>query len=215
MTGWSDAAREAAGDRWEAQHRHPVVRGIADGSLEIERLEQWVRQDYVFLVDYARVLAFAAARAPDLATMAGFADVARATLREEMDLHRSYAAEFGISAAQLEAETPSAATAAYTDFLLRHASAGSFEELVAALLPCMWGFSEIGTRLVGEGAAPADERLRRWIAMYGDPEFAALAAWCREVADRVAGATGAGQRDRMTTVFRRSIDHELRFWDQV
>ena len=215
MTGWSAAAREAAGERWEAQHRHPVVRGIAEGTLPVERLERWVRQDYVFLVDYARVLALGAARAPDLATMAGFADVARSTLHEEMALHRSYAAEFGISEEALEAEPASVATAGYVDFLLRHAAGGDFEDLVAVLLPCMWGFSEIGARLVTEGAAPSDERFRRWIAMYGDPEFAALAQWCRDVADRAAAGVAEERRARMTTLFVRSVEHELAFWDQV
>ncbi len=40
VSSWSAQARAAAGERWEAQHRHPVVRGIADGTLPVERLER-------------------------------------------------------------------------------------------------------------------------------------------------------------------------------
>jgi thiaminase len=47
---------------WEAQHSHPFVRGIGDGTLEVEKLKFWVRQDYLFLIDYARLLALAVAR---------------------------------------------------------------------------------------------------------------------------------------------------------
>ncbi|HYF24898.1 MAG TPA: thiaminase II, partial [Baekduia sp.] len=176
MSAWSAAAREAADELWESQHRHPVVRGIADGSLPVDRLEAWVRQDWLFLVDYARVLAFAAARAPDLAAVTRWAATAHATLHEELTLHRSFAAQFGISEAELERAGAWPATAAYTDFLLRCAAAEPYEVLVAAILPCMWGFSEIGLRLADEGAAPADERYRAWIASYADEGFAALAA---------------------------------------
>ena len=35
-------------------------------------------------------------------------------------------------------------TNAYTDFLVRVATTDSFPQIVGALLPCMWGFSEIG-----------------------------------------------------------------------
>jgi len=59
---------------WEAQHSHPFVRGIGDGSLDIEKFKFWVCQDYLFLIDYARLLALAVARAPDLDSMRRFAD---------------------------------------------------------------------------------------------------------------------------------------------
>jgi hypothetical protein len=41
----------------------------------------YVRQDYLFLIDYGRLLAVACARAPRLEWMVRFAEVARFTLR--------------------------------------------------------------------------------------------------------------------------------------
>jgi len=207
--------RAAADDLWSAQHRHPFVRGIADGTVAPDAFATYVRQDYVFLVDYARLLALGAARAPDLDTMRRFAELLEAILGEEMELHRAFAAELGISAATLQAEQPAPVTRAYTDFLVRTAATGSFAELAAALLPCMWGYSEIGTRLAaGLGAAGTGRpELDRWVATYADPEFAALAAWCRELVDRVAGEAGDPERDRMRTAFLACSELELAFWD--
>src|SRR6188472_2593527 len=113
----ADELREAAAEIWEAQHAHPFVRGIGDGTLAVDRFAHFVRQDYLFLVEYARMLALGAARAPDLATMRRFAELAQAILGDEMDLHRAFAREFGISQADLEAEPPAPTTQAYTDFL--------------------------------------------------------------------------------------------------
>ena len=49
---------------------HPFIRGIGDGTLPLVRLARWVRQDYLYLMDYVRVLALAAAGTPtDLATL--------------------------------------------------------------------------------------------------------------------------------------------------
>ena len=81
---------------------HPFVKGIGDGDLPLESFRFYMCQDYVFLVDYCRVLALAVAKADDLETMGRFAGLLHETLNTEMDLHRGFAAKFGISAQELE-----------------------------------------------------------------------------------------------------------------
>jgi len=136
MLRFTDRLHELAEPIWEAQHAHPFVRGIGDGTLDVEKFKFWVRQDYLFLIDYARLLSMAVVKTPDLPTMRRFAALVQSTLDVEMELHRAYAAGFGISLHELEAETKAPTTQAYTDFLLRAAS-GDYTELLAALLPCM------------------------------------------------------------------------------
>jgi len=211
---FSEQLREHAADVWEAQHKHPFVRGIADGTLDAQRFRFYVRQDYLFLIDYGRLLALACARAPRLQWMARFAELARSTLHTEMQLHRDYAAQWGISNAELEHEQPQAATRAYTDFLLRTAVLSDFAELIAALLPCMWGYSELGKRLADK-PAPAEERYARWIEMCSDQEFAQLAGWCREVCDQAADGAAQDGRTRMREAFLASSRHELAFFEQA
>jgi thiaminase/transcriptional activator TenA len=144
--------------------------------------------------------------------MTRFAGLLDETLRVEMSLHRSYAAEFGISEQELEREEMAPATRAYTDFLARTAALGDFPELVAALTPCMWGFYEIGQRLAA-GPQPADERYRRWIEMYSAPEFAELAEWCRQLLDRLAGGLGPEEQRRLEEAFLTSSRYEYLFWE--
>lgn len=209
---FSQELRAAADPIWQAQHDHAFVRGIGEGTVDLERFKRWVRQDYLFLVEYCRLFGLAAARAPDLPTLVGFADLLRSTAVTEMDLHRSYAAQFGMDAGELEAEEMAPTTRAYTDFLLRTASTGDFSELAAALLPCMWGFSEIGRRLAERGR-PQDPRWAAWIEAYAAPEFAAQAGWCRQLVDRLAEDAGPAQRQRMKEAFMVSSRYELAFWD--
>jgi thiaminase/transcriptional activator TenA len=209
---FSQRLRRKADAVWEAQYRHPFVRGIGDGTLDLEAFKFWVRQDYLFLIEYARVLALAAAKAPDLDTMTRFAALLDETLRVEMSLHRSYAAEFGISEQELEQEEMAPATRAYTDFLASTAALGDFAELVAALTPCLWGFCEIGQRLAA-APQPADERYRRWIEMYSSPEFAAVAGWCRALLDRLAAGLGPEGQRRLEDAFLTSSRYEYLFWE--
>jgi thiaminase/transcriptional activator TenA len=211
---FTDRLRSLADHIWQAQHMHPFVRGIATGTVDREQFKYWVRQDYLFLIEYGRLLALAAARAPDLATMTRFAELTHSTLTTEMSLHRSYAAEFGISERELEAEPKSPTTRAYTDFLLRTAAIGDFAELVAALLPCMWGFSEIGLEMKKAGV-PADAQCAKWVEMYASEEFAGLADWCREVLDAIAETMPEDALLPLIDAFITSSRYELAFWDMA
>jgi thiaminase (transcriptional activator TenA) len=210
----TDRLRHKAATIWEAQHQHPFVRGIGDGSLGLEKFQFWLRQDYLFLIQYARLLAFAAARSPDLETMLRFATLLKETVDVEMSLHRGYAKEFGITVEDLEREAPSPATQAYTDFLLRVAATGDFAELVAALLPCMWAFSEIGQRLAQQAAA-SGYRYAKWIAMYSSREFAELAEWCRNLLDHLAAGLPEREIHKLEDAFLTSSRYEWQFWEMA
>ena len=194
---------------------HPFVTGVGDGTLDVAKFKHYVMQDYVYLIDYSRVLALASARAPDLATMAWFARLLDETLNVEMDLHRSYCAEFGITPGELESTIAAPTTVAYTSFLLKVAHQGSFGELVASLLPCQWGYWEIGEHLAQQGEPPSAPLYCQWIRMYTAPEFAGLARSIRDLADRMGGQAGPTELIAMKEAYLTSLRFEHRFWDMA
>jgi thiaminase (transcriptional activator TenA) len=209
-----DRPTDIAKPVWEAQRAHAFVQGIADGTLDVEKFKFWARQDYLFLIDDSRAFSLGAARAPDLETMRRFAELAQSTLTVEMELHRSYAAEFGISREELEREEKALTTRAYTDFLLRVAALGEFSELAGALLPCMWGYSDLGLQLA-KGPRPADERYAKWIDMYSSAEFAELAEWFCDLVDRLASGIPGEMMARIEETFLTSSRYELLFWEMA
>lgn len=214
MTTVSAHLRALADPIWQTQLTHPFVTAIGDGTLDLDRFGFWLRQDYLFLIDYARLFAAGVLRAPDLDTMTSMAALVHDTLHLELGLHRSYVAGFGITEADLGATTKTPTCQGYTDFLIRTASTGDFPELLGALLPCMWGFAEIGAHLAS-GPRPADDRLARWIDMYASDEFQQAAGACRDLVDRhCAGLTG-DMRRRVETAFLTSSRWELAFWEMA
>ena len=211
---FTERLRQQATGMWEAQHEHPFVRGIGDGTLSLDKFKFWLRQDYVFLIEYTRLLALAAARSPDLETMTHFATLLKETVETEMNLHRGYAAEFGISCEELDRELPAPATRGYSDFLLRVGAIGDFAELVAALLPCMWAFSEIGQRLAAQPGR-SDQRYAKWIAMYNSRGFADLAQWCRDLLDQLAVGMPERELQKPEAAFLTSSRYEWLFWEMA
>ena len=212
MAGLSQRLFALGRPNLERQLAHPTVRGIAAGDLDQTRFRSWLVQDYLFLLDYVRLFALAAARAPDTDTLGRLVDLAHATFHEELSLHRAYAAEFGLAQADLDRAEKSPQCAAYTDFLLRTAATAEFAEVLAALLPCMWGYSELGRALAATGL-PTESRYRRWIETYADPGFADLAAWCAALLDRATGGLPAAHLAACERALLTSLRHELAFWD--
>lgn len=211
---FSDHLRITANSIWQAQHEHPFVRGIGDGTLDSERFGLWLRQDYLFLTDYAKFFATAIVRAPDLASMTIFSRLLHEILGREMELHRSYCAEFGITPADLEQATRLPTTEGYSNFLLRTGTTRNYTELLGALLPCLWGYAEIGSRLAERGL-PDNDRYRRWINVYADPEFGELAEWCRKLVDEACANLSPDRAERVETAFVTSSRYELAFWDMA
>lgn len=210
--GFVETIRPDAEDYWSAIREHPMVARLGDGTLAEEPFRYWVEQDYVYLVEYARVLASMAAAAPDVETMGQFAELLDTTVSEEMDLHRAYASEFGITEADLEATRPSPTTRAYTDFLVRTATTGSFGDALAALLACEWGFNAVARRLDADGR-PDHDQYAQWIATYSSEEFTALNRELQDLLDDTAATASARDRERYRRRFETAAQYEYLFWE--
>jgi thiaminase/transcriptional activator TenA len=208
----SDDLHAAAQSIWDAQLQHPFVKGLGDGSLDVAKFKRWVLQDYLYLKEFARVFAWAVAKSDRLDSMGWYAKVLDLTLNTEMALHRTYAERFGISAKALEAASMWPTTRAYTDFLVRVSADGDMADLLAALLPCAWGYVYLARQLDERGVAQ-QSRYADWIAQYASDEFAAAAEWLKTELNRVAQPISDAKKQRLTELFVLSSRYEWQFWE--
>ncbi|GAA4848027.1 thiaminase II [Paenibacillus vulneris] len=200
---------------WRSNHDHPFVQKMGKGTLELEKFRFYMIQDYIYLIDYAKLFALGAVKATDLTTMGTFAALLHSTMNEEMALHRAYAAKFGISEEELEQAQPSPITLAYTHYMLHAAQNGSLAELVSALLPCMWSYWEIGKELARIPGSTEHEWYGEWIRMYSSEEFGTLAMWCIDLLDQLAEGKPQRELNRLEEIFATTTRFEYLFWDMA
>jgi len=200
---------------WRKNHEHPFIVDMGKGTLDLDKFRFYMIQDYLYLIDYAKLFALGAVKASDLKTMGIFASLLDSTLNEEMSLHRTYAARFGISEAELEAAKPSPVTLAYTHYMLHAAQNGPLSHLVAALLPCMWSYWDIGKELNRIPGAAEHEYYGEWVRMYSSEEFGSLAKWCIGLMDELAGGASEAERSRLEEIFLHTTRFEYMFWDMA
>jgi thiaminase/transcriptional activator TenA len=207
-----DQLRNQNNSLWRAIFEHPFVKGIGDGSLSRDRYEFFLKQDYVYLIDFSRVFALASAKAQSLEDMGYFATLLEATLNIEMDLHRKTCREFGISNDDLEATQKGMITSAYTNLLLRTCYEGNIQDIMAVLLPCAAGYVEIGGLLKNQGL-PENKYYRDWINTYSSDEFKQFADWLIDKMNRFAEKSSEEDRARWMRSYRSSARFEYLFFE--
>lgn len=207
--------KAAAPDDWSAYVDHAFVRGLGDGSLPQAAFRQYLVQDYLFLIQFARAHALAACKARTLADMRMAKDGLAAIVDVEMQLHLALCGRWGLSPAQVEATAEHPATVAYTRWVLDIGHTGDLLELQVALTPCTLGYAEIGRRLAPEGAQalPAQHPYREWIGEYAGAGFQQLGrqteAWLDDLGQRHGGDA---RFDTLVAIFAKAARLEAGFW---
>jgi thiaminase/transcriptional activator TenA len=212
--GFTEEMRKKANHIWEANFNHPFVQGIGKGTLPQEKFIYYLKQDYVYLIDFSRYFALIASRASNLTLMTGFAELLHATLKDEMALHRGICADCGISAEDLELTEPAPDTLNYTSFLIKSAFLGTTGETLAGFLPCAWGYVEIAQRLKERGL-PGEKHYRQWIETYASDEFDGLVIYYRDLIDEYARTAAGDEKRRMQYVFDTTSRLEYMFWEMA
>jgi thiaminase/transcriptional activator TenA len=189
---------------------HPFNRELAEGTLSRERFAFYMQQDALYLLDFGRALALIGGRSDTPARMLAFIRFAEGAVVVERALHQEYFKLFGITE---PLTTPSPACFAYTNFLLATAACRSYEEGVAALLPCFWIYRAVGTHIYQHAAA--NNPYQKWIDTYAGEEFGRLVEQAIAITDEVAEQTTPRLREAMKAAFVTSSRLEWMFWDSA
>lgn len=215
--GESFARLRAAAPDWDAYTRHGFVEGMRDGSLPRADFLTYLVQDYLFLIQFSRAWALAVVKAGDLDEMRACAATVHTLLDHEMALHVQTCAAAGIDTAAMLATPEAVTNIAYTRYVLDAGLSGDFLDLLAALMPCVLGYGEIGLRLAAE-AAP-DTAYRDWIDTYAGAEYQqacrdAGALLDRAIRKRLGDAPQQSPRwNALTDRFATATRLEAAFWD--
>jgi thiaminase/transcriptional activator TenA len=206
--------RRDAAEAWALYMRHPFLRALALGSLPLEGFRNFLIQDYLYLIQYARAYALGAYKSESLAEIRAASKVMAAILDVEMPLHIAYCAEWGLTEEEMAAAPEDMRMVAYTRFFLERGMAGDKLDLDVALAPCIVGYAEIAqwmladpnTVLVGNPYAP-------WIEAYAGAQYREVVAAAIVALDELGERKGAAARyPSLLKTFRTATLLEADFW---
>lgn len=199
---------------WDAYGHHDFVAGLQSGDLPKAAFQHYLKQDYIFLIHFARAYALAVYKSDNLADMRAATEVLNAILNVEMELHVGYCESWGIDRKALEEIEEEPQNMAYTRYVLERGMAGDVLDLLVALCPCAIGYGEIGVRLL-----ESDETKRvgnpylPWIEMYSSPEHRDIVEGVKSHLDNLAQTRFTEARfPELSKTFLSATRLEAEFW---
>lgn len=194
---------------------HPFVDGLGSGELAEEIFKYYLVQDYLYLIDYAKIFALGAIKARDIELIQNFTNSQNLILNSEMETHRGYMKEFGISLEEANNSEPSQINLSYTHYMYTKTAQGGVEEFVAAILPCMWGYLEIADRLVEKFGILEDNLYKNWLEMYTSDEFREQTYYFKDLINKIALTKTSEELDYLEEIFVNTTKYEYLFWDMA
>ena len=201
---------------WEGYLAHPFVRGLADGSLAVNKFRFYLLQDYLYLFDYAKVFAQGVVKSREPEVMRVFSSYGASILNGEMEIHRGYMARLGITEAQAEAVQPSLSILSYTAYMRAVAAEEGPAEIMAAVLSCAINHKYSG-QWVRKNYPHAENHdfYGEWVRGYASEDYAAENQRLIALMERLSTDYTEAQLQRLTDIFVACSRYEAMFWDMA
>ena len=207
---------DASKNIWAGYHVHPFVRGIADGTLDREKFKYYMLQDYLYLIDYAKVFAVGVAKAQDMEAMRLFAGYISQILSGEMNIHKGYMQRLGIALDEAEQAPMALDNLSYTSYMLRVAYEEGQGEIAAAILSCALSYEVIAKEMVKACPACTDHCFYgEWISGYASSGYAEANQRLIDLIERLTADYSEAQMRRLEEIFIVCSRHEAAFWDMA
>ena len=207
--------QQACQNEWDAYIQHDFVRQLGDGTLAADAFRHYLKQDYLFLIQFARAFALAAYKSPTLEDLRQAKAGLEAIVDLELGLHIQYCREWGISEQELQALPEARATMAYTRYVLDTGNRGDLLDLHVALAPCLVGYGQIAQWLNSRSGTLRGEQnpYDAWIAMYESDEFQSATAAEIDWLNRELADVSPRRFEQLVRIFSDATRLEIDFWD--
>ena len=198
---WAESARI-----FEGIKDLPFIKELADGSLDPSRFDRYIAQDELYIGNYGRQMFQLADMMPDPGQREMFRLFAQSGIDGEKAMHELLIGRFGIDTQV----TPSKVTSTYNSHTQAAIDSGSKEVALAAMLPCMWIYNEVGL-YIRSIASLEGNPYKEWVLEYGNEEFTEGVNSVLALADEWAAAADDETRVRMTRAYLEAALFEYAF----
>ncbi|KOG96066.1 bifunctional hydroxymethylpyrimidine kinase/phosphomethylpyrimidine kinase DI49_5212 [Saccharomyces eubayanus] len=198
---------------WDSYVNHEFVKKVADGTLERKKFKFFIEQDYLYLINYARISCIAGSKSPSLEDLEKELVIVECVRNGLTQHERRLREELGVKDPDfLQKIQRGPALRAYCRYFNDVARRGNWQELVIALNPCLMGYGSALTKIEGKVTAAEGSVYREWCETYSS-------SWCHEamlegekLLNRILKTYPPEQLDTLVTIYAEVCELETNFW---
>lgn len=196
---------------WEAYLEHDFVKSLENGSLPRENFLFYLKQDYIYLINYAKCYARLALNATNARELRFAMRFQNYIVDGELALHQEILA-LGIDADELKPQNESLTNIAYTRYMLGVGDSGDFLDMLIALSACAIGYGYIGARILGRLGEVATHPYKAWIDTYSGAEFQVQIKDFEDFVNSYTTQISEAKFKRLSEIFAAVVRLEITFW---
>ena len=204
---------KANAEIWDAYLHHDFVQTLEKGTLPQENFLFYLKQDYIYLLNYAKCYALLANNATNARELRFAMRFQNYIVDGELELHKSIL-QLGINADKLGVKDESLVNIAYTRYMQSVANSGDFVDMLVALSSCAVGYGFIGQEIyarLGEQGL-SNHPYESWIRTYAGAEFQAEIKEFQAFVDSYTDFVSEAKFAKLSDIFYTVTRLECAFW---
>lgn len=198
---------------WNSYIQHEFIEQLGKGTLDKSCFQHYLKQDYLFLVNFSRVWGLAVYKSRNLLEIKQALHSLKAIVEVELDLHIRYCKQWHITESELTRLVGAKANIAYSDYVLDVGLKGDILDLHIVLAPCLIGYGMIANWITAQSWYNAENNpYTSWIDMYCGDEFQkAVQDEINWINDNLSNIN-AERFAQLKTIFKTATQLEAGFW---
>lgn len=199
-------------DLWEMCVEHPFIKQMVKNELEHDKFRDYIIQDKLFCETFRGFVCSVLADCTDavdfeavhklVADLQGYG--------HEAQMFKEIFDGLKISHADM---WPHPTTEAFCNFLWRVSTTGTLADKLVVLYAIESSYMEWAERSIKANQKPSDPMYSKWVEIHSAKNLSKLVDWCKSRLTDLVGSSGEGLTHHHHHLFRRTLQHEIMFWD--
>ncbi|ANV98664.1 thiaminase II [Helicobacter enhydrae] len=200
---------------WEDYIHHPFVKQLGNQSLKQENFLFYIKQDYLYLIQYAKCAARLAINARNIQEMQFAFYIAQSIIEGETTVHKSILTSHKLDLRTLGTQDESLTNIAYSRYLLSIGESGDFLDLLIALSSCAIGYAVVGRELFSSLQNLDGHIYKDWILSYASEDFQNFAREYEDLVNAFTPEVTPERFQRLSEIFGIATKLEKAFWQHA
>lgn len=207
---------EANSQIWDEYLHHEFVKKLENGSLKEENFLFYLKQDYIYLIHYAKCYARLALNAKNAEELRFAMKFQNYIIEGEIELHKSIL-KLGIDADKLNVKDESLTNIAYTRYMLSVGESGDFLDMLVALSACAIGYGYIGAEIYKrlDKKKLQNHPYKEWILTYSSDEFQNEIKEFEDFLNSYTQKISQEKFENLSEIFYNVVRLESAFWEHA
>lgn len=188
---------------WDQYVNHEFVQRMANSTLPYENFRYYLIQDAKYVEEMLRSLLRASALGP-INNVVKLLSVILSSRDKGLEVNNFLYSRLNITREEIVRAKMNYVNYSYTRHL-NYWAERSWELFLVAWTPCMWGYHEIGKKVL---ASTNDELYKAWASFYASDEYKKR---IDEILENLNSVNV--DKDLALDIFNRSVKYEIEFWN--